>query len=112
MGSRRRERRWALRRVHCGLASPRRTDRRSEFLGPVDRAVRERWWRGAFPATVARWRHWLPEDLKVLPLTTLLAALALPGPTEPSCWEIRLYVAIYGEEKAVRWAKNHGFSQS
>lgn len=50
--------------------------------------------------------------MKVLLITTLLAGLALPVQPEPPCWQIRLYVTLYGEKAAILWAREHGFSAS
>lgn len=49
--------------------------------------------------------------MKAIALVALLAALALPARAEPPCWQIRLYVTIYGEKKAVSWARDHGYSR-
>lgn len=41
----------------------------------------------------------------------LVAFLSLTQPAIP-CWLIRSYVDLYGEARAVEWAKHHGYSLS
>lgn len=45
-------------------------------------------------------------------LAILLTLASAPAPREPSCVEVKAYVALHGERAATAYARRQGFTQA